>query len=48
MTAEPAHVELDEEWPHHDRDHLQQILEILTVRQLGPMTPVMRSALTDA
>ncbi|MEM8902597.1 MAG: DinB family protein [Actinomycetota bacterium] len=35
------------EWPYHDRDHLQQILEILKVRQLGPMTPVMRSALTD-
>ena len=35
------------EWPYHDRDHLQQILENLKVRQLPHMTPVMRAALTE-
>ena len=35
------------EWPFHDRDHLQQILEILKLHQLRHMTPVMRAALTE-
>ncbi|MEO1059855.1 MAG: DinB family protein [Actinomycetota bacterium] len=34
------------EWPYHDRDHLQQILENLKLRQLPHMTETMRAALT--
>ncbi len=33
------------EWPFHDHDHVQQILECLKVRHLPHLTPVMRQAL---
>lgn len=33
------------EWPFHDQDHLQQILESLKVAYLPGMTPAMRHAL---
>lgn len=34
-----------EEWVYHDADHLQQILEIVKVHQLGRVGPDMRTAL---
>ncbi len=34
------------EWPFHDHDHLQQILDILKQSYLPHMTETMRSALT--
>jgi hypothetical protein len=35
------------EWPFHDHDHLQQILEILKAAHLPAMTEQMRRALTS-
>lgn len=35
------------EWPFHDQDHLQQILDILKQSYLPHMTETMRSALTQ-
>lgn len=35
------------EWPYHDQDHLQQILDALKLTYLPHMTPTMRAALTS-
>ncbi len=35
------------EWPFHDQDHLQQILDALKLTYLPHMTTVMRDALTS-
>lgn len=33
------------EWPFHDQDHLQQILQCLKLRHIRNLTPTMRQAL---
>ena len=36
------------EWPYHDQDHLQQILQAVKPRYLESMTASMRTAMTEA